>query len=156
MKQIILLLITLSVLSCGSSKVVRDSEKNLKGSWTLNSFNFSKTGTFQVDMFNDTSTNCFENSVWEFVPNNNTGTYQITQSNCDTGTRDFKFSIQEVNPETGLYDFLLKPTDAKGKSATNQGYRLKLAGITSTTMQWRQTVNLDGSPFTIFMNFTKL
>ena len=51
---------------------------------------------------------------------------------------------------------MLKPVNAKGKSETNQGYRLKLAGITETTMQWRQTATLDGSPFTIFMNFTKL
>ena len=146
----------MSLLSCGTSKVVRDSEKDLKGNWTLNSFNYSKTGSFAVNLFNDTSTDCFEGSTWEFIPNNNSGTYEINSSDCVTGPRKFKFFIQEIDAATGLYDFMLKPVNAKGKSETNQGYRLKLAGITETTMQWRQTVTLDGSPFTIFMNFTKL
>jgi len=155
MRHIIVLVLTLSLLSCGTTKVVRDSEKDLKGSWTLNSFHYSKTGSFAVDLFNDTSTDCFEGSTWNFVPNNNSGTYEINSGDCATGPRKFKFSIQEIDPATGLYDFMLKPVDAKGKSETNQGYRLKLAGITATTMQWRQTVTLNGSPFTIFMNFTK-
>ncbi len=156
MKQIIVLLLTLSVLSCGTTNVVRNSEKDLKGTWTLNSFNYSKTGVFNVNIFDDASTDCFEGSTWEFVPNNNTGTYQINSSGCATGERNFNFYIQEIDQATGLYNFMLKPTNAKGKSDNNQGYRLKLAGITETTMQWRQTVTLDGSPFTIFMNFTKL
>lgn len=156
MRHIIVLVLTLSMLSCGSTKVVRNSEKDLKGNWTLTSFNYSKTGSFKVGLFNDASTNCFEGSTWEFIPNNNSGTYQITDGDCETGPRKFKFYIQEIDEATGLYDFLLKPTDAKGKSDTNQGYRLKLAGITENTMQWRQTITLDGSPFTIFMNFTKL
>ncbi|EGV43738.1 lipocalin [Bizionia argentinensis JUB59] len=155
MRNLIVLLLTLSMLSCGTSKVVRDSRKDLKGSWTLNSFNYSKTGSFKVDLFNDASTDCFEGSTWEFIPNNSSGTYEITNSNCATGPRNFKFQIDEIDQATGLYDFLIKPTSAKGKSEYNQGYRLKLAGITETTMQWRQTVTLDGSPFTIFMNFTK-
>lgn len=155
MKHLIVLVLTMSLLACGSSKVVRDSEKDLKGNWTLTSFNYSKTGSFKVDLFNDASTACFEGSTWAFVPNNNSGTYDITKSDCASGPRNFKFSIQEIDQATGLYDFLLKPTSAKGKSENNQGYRLKLAGITANTMQWRQTVTLDGSPFTIFMNFTK-
>ena len=156
MRHLIILVLTLSLLSCGTSKVVRDSEKDLKGNWTLNSFNYSKTGSFAVNLFNDTSTDCFEGSTWEFIPNNNSGTYEINSSDCVTGPRKFKFFIQEIDAATGLYDFMLKPVNAKGKSETNQGYRLKLAGITETTMQWRQTVTLDDSPFTIFMNFTKL
>ena len=72
------------------------------------------------------------------------------------GTRNFVFTIQEVDPQTGLYDFLLKPTNEKHKSDTNQGFRLKLTSLSDAFMQWQQTVSVDGKPFTITMNFTKI
>jgi hypothetical protein len=149
-------LVILIAMSCGSSKTVRDSKKVIKGDWSLNSITYSETGTYNVKMLNDASKACFEGSTWKFIPNNNTGTYVINGSDCPTGERNFVFTIQEVNATTGLYDFLLKPTNEKNKSETNQGFRLNLAAITETTMQWKQTLTVEGKPFTITMNFSKL
>lgn len=150
-----LLIFAIGLVGCGSSKTVRDSKKTIKGDWTLSTITFSKTGKYNVTLFNDTSKNCFEGSTWQFVPNNNTGTYTINDLTCSTGVRNFVFTIQEVNSETGLYDFLLKPTDERHKSDTNQGFRLTLKTLSDTTMQWQQTVMVDGEPFIINMNFTK-
>lgn len=155
MKRILLLLITISLISCGTSKTVRTSKKVIKGEWTLNSISYSKAGTYNVTLLNDVSKACFEGSTWQFIPNNNTGIYTINNSGCSTGERHFMFTIQEVNAETGLYDFLLKPTNEKGKSETNQGFRLSLASLSETAMQWQQSVSVEGSPFTITMNFNK-
>tara|TARA_R110000868_G_scaffold15005_2_gene69015 strand:- start:1345 stop:1773 length:429 start_codon:yes stop_codon:yes gene_type:complete len=142
-------------MACGTSKTVRTSKKVIKGDWTLNSISYSKAGTYNVTLLNDVSKTCFEGSTWQFIPNNNTGIYTINNSGCSTGERNFVFTIQEVNAETGLYDFLLKPTNEKNKSETNQGFRLSLASLSDTTMQWQQTVSVEGSPFTIIMNFNK-
>ena len=142
-------------MSCGASKTVRDSKKTIKGDWTLNTIDYSALGTFKVTLLNDVSKECFEGSTWKFIPNNNTGIYTINNSNCLTGERHFVFTIQEVDAQTGLYDFLLKPTNEKGKSETNQGFRLKLKALSETQMQWQQTVYVDGKPFIINMNFTK-
>lgn len=150
-----LLIFAIGLVGCGSSKTVRDSKKTIKGDWTLSTITFSKTGKYNVTLFNDTSKNCFEGSTWQFVPNNNTGTYTINDLTCSTGVRNFVFTIQEVNSETGLYDFLLKPTDERHKSDTNQGFRLTLKTLSDTTMQWQQTIMVDGEPFIINMNFTK-
>lgn len=150
-----LLIFAIGLVGCGSSKTVRDSKKTIKGDWTLSTITFSKTGKYNVTLFNDTSKNCFEGSTWQFVPNNNTGTYTINDLTCSTGVRNFVFTIQEVNSETGLYDFLLKPTDERHKSDTNQGFRLTLKTLSDTTMQWQQTIIVDGEPFIINMNFTK-
>ena len=156
MKKLFLFTFTICLLSCGASKTVRQSKKVIKGDWTLNSITYNQSGTFNVSLFGDASKACFEGSSWQFIPNNNTGIYTINDSNCSTGERHFIFTIQEVDPETGLYDFLLKPTNEKKKSETNNsGFRLKLSQLTDTNMQWQQTVSLDGSPFTINMNFTK-
>lgn len=145
----------LMVLSCGTSKTVRDSKKVIKGEWTLNSITYNEIGTYNVTLLNDVSKDCFEGSTWQFIPNNNTGTYAINEGSCSTGVRNFVFTIQEVNAETGLYDFLIKPTDAKHRSNTDQGFRLSLSSLSETSMQWKQTVYVDGKPFIITMNFNK-
>ena len=151
-----LVVITFLLTACGASKVVNESRKAIKGTWTLSSINYNQDGTFKVDLLDDASAVCFEGSTWNFISNNNSGTYTINQANCVGGDRYFNFTIQEVDPQTGLYDFLLKPTNVKGKSETNNsGYRIKLNALGESTMQWQQTVTLDGRPFIISMNFNK-
>ena len=155
MKRIFLLLITISMISCGSSKTTISSKKVIKGNWTLNNITYSQTGDFNVTLLNDVSKACFEGSSWQFVPNNNTGIYTINDANCATGARHFIFTIQEIDEATGLYDFLLKPTNEKHKSETNHGFRLRLSALSDAEMEWQQTINVDGKPFTITMNFIK-
>ena len=154
-KTAILFTLLIILSSCTATKTVRESKKVIKGNWVLNTITYNQTGTFNVTLLNDASKECFEGSSWQFIPNNNTGIYAISNSNCSTGERHFVFTIQEVNAETGLYDFLLKPTNEKNKSITNQGFRLKLTALSETDMQWQQNVNVDGQPFIINMDFTK-
>jgi len=157
MKHLLLSSFLIIFLSCGASKTVRLSKKVIKGDWFLQNISYNQSGTFNVNLLSDTSKECFEGSTWQFIPNNNTGTYEITNGNCATGKRYFIFTIQEIDETTGLYDFLLKPTNEKKKSETNNsGFRLKLSQLSDTNMQWQQTVSLDGKPFTISMNFSKL
>lgn len=148
-------MIIITLLSCGGTKTVRVSKKVMKGDWTLSSINYNQPGTFKVKLLNDASKECFEGSTWQFIPNNNTGNYTVNNTNCSTGMRYFIFTIQEIDESTGLYDFLLKPTNEKKKSETNSGFRLQLTQLSDTDMQWRQTVSIEGKPFTINMNFTK-
>lgn len=156
MKKLLIVLLSVSLVACGTSKVVRDSKKVIKGNWALSTITYSEAGTYNVTLLNDATKACFEGSTWQFIPNNNTGIYTINGLDCTEGDRNFIFTIQEVDAATGLYSFLLKPTDAKHKSETNQGFRLKLSALSDTDMQWQQTLNVDGKPFTITMNFTKI
>ena len=155
MKRVLLILLAIGLISCGTSKTVRDSKKVIKGEWTLNKIDYSALGTYNVTLLDDASKACFEGSAWQFIPNNNTGTYTINSTNCSSGMRYFNFTIQEIDEQTGLYSFLLKPTNEKGKSETNHGFRLKLTALSETNMQWQQTVTVDGKPFIINMNFKK-
>lgn len=155
-KILILALIAVTSVSCGTPKTVQDSRKVIKGYWTLDNITYDSSGTFNVTLFNDTSVECLEGSNWRFIPNNNTGNYTIDNPDCPTGQRDFVFTIQEVDKVTGLYDFLLKPTNTKGKSETDSGFRLHLTQLNESTMRWEQTVSLDGAPFKINMKFSKI
>ncbi len=159
MKKLVILL-TLSVLisSCGTSKVAREARKTFDGNWTLTSITYpNNPGEFNVTLFNEASASCFEDSTWDFVSNNNRGTYTVRGVGCDGDTNYFIWSIDEENTPAGVYDFLLKPTNDDYNSTTgDQGFRLNLKSLTDTNMVWEQTVSLDGSPFTIRMNFSKL
>ncbi|WP_397444667.1 lipocalin [Polaribacter sp. R77954] len=151
MKKLLMLFLTFALFSCGSSKNIKTKHKVIKGNWTLTQITFSKTGTYNVTFFNDTTKDCLEGSSWKFVPNNNTGVYTINDSDCNTGERDFIFVIQEVDAVSGYFDFMLKPKNSKD----NVGYRIDLKELTDTTMLWRQKIIVNGTPFLINMNFIK-
>lgn len=151
MKNLIVVALSLILFSCGASKNVRTKEKIIKGNWTLNKIIYSKTGDYKVTIFKDASKECLEGSSWKFVPNNNTGTYAISSTNCVSGERDFIFVVQEIDVASGYYDFLLKPKNSENK----EGFRLQLTELSETTMQWKQYLNVDGTQFIINMNFTK-
>ncbi len=156
-KLLVLTILTTFILSCGSTKTVRQSKKVIKGDWSLDNITYSESGTFNVTLLNDAAKACFEGSTWHFVPNNFTGNYTINNTDCSTGLRYFRFNIQEVDAETGLYDFLLKPTNEKYKSDEfNRGFRMKLAQLSEETMQWKQSLMVDDKPFTINLNFSKI
>ena len=157
MKKLFLLaLVVVTAFSCGAPKTVQESKKVLKGYWSLDNISYDRPGTFNVTVFDDTSAECFEGSTWRFIPNNNTGRYTIEDSNCPTGERNFIFTIVEIDPASGLYDFMVKPTNAKGKSEDNSGFRLHLAQLSDNSMRWEQSVPLEGKPFKIKMNFSKI
>lgn len=159
MRKIFLLAsLAMFTFSCGTPKTVIQSKKVLKGYWSLDAITYDEAGTFNVTFFNDTSKECLEGSSWRFIPNNNSGLYTIEDTNCPTGDRNFIFAIQEMDQATGLYDFLLKPTTRAGKpnKGSSVGFRLRLAQLSESNMRWEQTVTLDGSPFKINMNFSKI
>ena len=155
-KLLILAVIAATTFACGTPKTVQESRKVIKGYWSLDNVSYDNSGTYNITLFNDTSMECMEGSSWRFIPNNNSGNYTIENSNCPTGERNFIFTIQEIDPASGLYDFLLKPTNEKGKSETNAGYRLRLAQLNESSMRWEQTVTLEGKPFKINMKFSKI
>lgn len=151
MKRILILVLTATLFSCGASKTLKTKKKTIKGNWTLSEITYSKTGDYNVTFFGDVNKDCLEGSSWKFVPNNNSGVYTINGANCVAGERDFIFVIQEIDPVSGYYDFMIKQKNSEG----NIGYRLDLKKLTETTMLWRQKINIGGTPFLINMNFIK-
>ncbi|MEH6408368.1 MAG: lipocalin, partial [Leeuwenhoekiella sp.] len=68
----------------------------------------------------------------------------------------FVWSIPDMENATS-YDILLKPTDAKMNSTMNdKGFRLNLAYLSDDSLRFTQTVQVDGKPFQIVMNFSKI
>lgn len=158
-KLLFVIMAAFLVASCGPTKQATEARKTFKGDWVLNSITYpNNPGNFNVTLFNEASASCFQGSAWSFVSNNNTGTYTLQGPACsNAGERYFNWSIDEENTAAGTFDFLLKPTDDRNRSTTgNQGFRINLTQLSETSMTWEQTVTLEGKPFMIRMNFTKL
>lgn len=155
-KQSLLIVLVTVLASCGASKTVKESRKTLKGNWTLNDVTYDRPGTYKVNLFNDASEECMEGSTWRFIPNNNFGNYTLSGSGCDTEMRYFVWGVEETGGDMMNYDILVKPTDSKMKSATNAGFRVNLAYLAEDQLQMTQTVNVEGVPFKITMNFLKI
>ncbi|WP_062058391.1 lipocalin family protein [Aquimarina longa] len=157
MKKLILVLTVVLLASCTSTQqTVIAAKKTLKGKWTLSKISYDREGIFQVNLYNDAPSECFIGSYWRFIPNNNTGNYEVYQSECASkGLRNFRFTIPKPEGD-GEYYFLFKPIDEKKKSTNNNaGYRMLLKHLDTTTMTWSMTVSLEGKPFVITMDFNK-
>lgn len=148
----------LFLVSCGSSDVVKEAGKTINGNWRLSSVTYpGNEANLQVTLLNDVPAKCLENSSWNFISNNNTGSYEPAGMGCQSGTNFFIWSVNEMSAAGTSYDLLYKPTDDDHKSTTgNQGYRLNLTNLTGDQMVWEQTITFEGRPFTIRMNFNKL
>lgn len=158
MKKLLLIAIcSVVLLSCGTTKTIKESKKTLKGSWTLDDISYDRAGTFNVTIFGDTSAECLEGSTWQFIPNNNFGNYEITNTNCPTGKRYFVWALPGTGENETAYDIILKPTDEKKKSTMDEkGFKLSISYLSDDQLQISQKVQLEGKPFTINMNFSKI
>lgn len=143
-------------VSCSLSKVEKTARRTVDGNWILNSVTYDSSGTFNTTLFNDVTASCFEGSQWFFRSNNSTGTYDISNADCSTGVRYFRWAADEQGKNTGDFDFTLKFTDAKKKDLESKtGFRMKMKYLDDNAMQITQTVQFEGKPFHINLNFTR-
>ncbi len=157
-KIISILILSVVLISCGgTSEVVKQSRKTLKGYWNLDNINYNNaSGVYDVTLFGDVSSECMVGSTWRFIPNNNFGNYEIVSGTCTPGKRYFVWSIPDQESAIS-YDILLKPTDEKMNSTMNNaGYRLNINYLSDNELTFTQTVQVDGKPFKIVMNFSKI
>ena len=155
-KQIVLVMVLATFASCGPTKVVKQSKKTLKGYWSLDNVSYDRTGIFDVVLFEDVKSECLVGSTWRFIPNNNFGNYEITVPGCEAGKRYFVWGIPNNDGTDTNYDILLKPTDEKMNSTmNNQGFRVNLAYLSDEQLTMTQTINFEGKPFKIIMNFSR-
>ena len=152
----ITLLIATLFVSCSLSKVEKSARKTVDGNWELNSVTYDAQGVFNTMLFDDATTTCFKDSQWFFRSTNSTGTYNIINADCSTGVRNFRWSANEIGKNTGNFDFTLKFTDEKKKDIQkNTGYRMNLKYLDDNSMQMTQTIQFEGKPFKINLNFTR-
>jgi hypothetical protein len=153
MHKLTYILLALLMVGCSSSRNNNapepTEESDLKGDWTVTSVNFDGFRDYEVTLFGRVSNECIENSRWNFVSNNNRGSYDITEPGCNRGTNNFIWTLDESGK------FILKPTNEKYKSDTGNGFALTLKNYTGTSMTLTQTLTVDGGPVVMDIVFIK-
>jgi len=150
-----LLVAVLFLSACGTTKVVRSTQKGLKGNWVLSSITTSEGNLVDIKtLFNQASPQCFEGSTWSFVSNNNSGTYQFQNSGCDTSTHSIKWFMEEAeNDVYFLWKFIPEGLKAKDVKA---GYQLRLMYESETDLELEQEAAFEGEFIKIYYHFTKI
>jgi hypothetical protein len=151
MKKIIIsTLIVLFLTSCGSKKSMEINKRSLKGSWVISDITYDGFRKYDVNLFRDADSDCFKISSWDFISNNNKGSYFIKNDLCTTGKRSFIWTYDNEAEKVTI-----KPTDEKFNSENNVGFSFTLFDINESTMIWTQTFQIDGGPVVMKIIFNK-
>ena len=126
----------------GTSTVAK---KGLNGSWILTDIQFDgiPKGS-KVSIFDEAPYQCFIGSQWDFISNNNKGSYTITSTDngCNTLTQPIIWSIVQENGAS-LFQFKKIFNGDKAKNVTT-GYKVTVSDVEATTMTWRAVVGFQG------------
>ncbi len=159
MKNIVLISLCVILTACGASDgITRSAKKMINGKWLLKNIDYETNakGTFNITILDKISTQCIEGSHWEFIANNHSGNYELSNDACtEKGIKNFIWSIP--TEMYGLeYSIMLKPVNKKMKSTTNdKAYRMQLSELDTATMVWTYDVTIEGENLLLKLNFVK-
>ena len=122
-----------------STKLDKKTQVALKGNWVLTNVSYPGSDYIKVNSFDLADSKCFIGSTWSFISNNNKGTMALTSPSCTGFSSPIVWSINNQ----GM--FVLKILDAGEKAKkVRDGYLLKVAGVTETSFQLIDNMNVGG------------
>lgn len=150
MKKILLLSLTVILfVSCKATHSI-SAQNKLKGDWQVENVTYSEND-INVKAFGLISAKCFEGSVWNFVPNNQTGNLKsISNGTCSLQESDFKWYITPENQ----FGLKFMQDNVKAKEVL-KGYLFDINMQTEDSFTLTQNVNFEGETIKIKYQFTK-
>lgn len=122
-----------------STKLDKSTQVALKGNWVLTNVTYPGSEYIKVNSFDLADSKCFIGSTWSFISNNNKGNMALTAPSCTGFSSPIVWSINNQ----GM--FILKILDAGVKAKkVRDGYLLKVAGITESSFQLIDNINVGG------------
>lgn len=152
-----IIVITVLLISCSTSKELRNYNNSINGKWQLKSIITEDiVGKVKVQLFNEADFNCFIASSWVFNNNNNRGTYTIFKNanECAGITRNIRWTIDETAGGVKVFQFKRLDENLKALDDGN-GFRCTIIQLDNNTMQLRSTINFENKPAGIIYNFVK-
>ncbi|WP_345146492.1 lipocalin family protein [Flavobacterium ginsengiterrae] len=133
-----------------SKKLDRPTQVALKGNWVLTNVTYPGSDYIKVNSFDLADSKCFIGSTWSFISNNNKGTMALTSPSCTGFSSPIVWSINNQ----GM--FILKILDAGEKAKkVRDGYLLKVAGVTESSFQLIDNINVGGQVKDVVYQFQR-
>lgn len=154
MKKILLLgFISLLFVACKSNpatKLDNKTESGLKGAWTISSVTYTGSDYIKVKSFEIADSQCFVDSKWNFVSNNNKGDVALTKTGCPAFASPITWYINQEG------NFVMKVLDADEKAKkVRTGYVMKVSNQTENSFQLVDQINVGGTLTDVVYQFTK-
>lgn len=152
MRKLIFLFAVIAMVGCKSTspvttKVDNKTERTLKGNWMITSVSYPGSDYIKVKSFEMFDSQCFVNSNWSFVSNNNKGTMALTD--CGSFASDITWYVNKEG------QVVLKILNAEKSKKVNQGYVLNVGTITENSFQLIDKINVGGSPANVVYQFER-
>lgn len=158
MKNVIYLSFLSFVLlaSCTNTKVIADSEKLMRGNWTITDVYIDGISQSYVDVtvFDEANAKCYEGSSWYLVQNNASGNYSLNGAgNCPNANTKIKWFVTEENGQ--MYFNFKKVYEGERPKNVVDGYKLRVASNTGSSIVLAQDLMFEGKPITVNYTFQK-
>jgi hypothetical protein len=156
MKKVLLILaLALFAFSCKTpsatnAKLDRKAQVQMKGDWTITSVTYPSSEFVKVNSFSLADSQCFVNSTWKFVSNNNKGFMSLTNANCPSFSSPITWFVNREG------QFVMKVLNAGEKAKkVRDGYVLNIANQTPTSFQLVDKIDVGNMPTEVVYQFTK-
>ena len=156
MKKILVILsLTLVLASCKSTSPVNTkldmkTEVALKGNWRITSVSYPGSEYIKVTSFDIEDSQCFVNSEWSFVSNNNKGDMRLTKQGCSSYSSSLTWYINKDGK------FVMKLLEGVKAKKIGTGYVLTVTGISENAFQLVDYVNVGGNSTKVVYQFTRI
>ncbi len=156
MKQIILTtLILISLVGCktpDSRKLDTPTQRAMRGNFRIASVSFPGSDVIKVNAFELADSQCFVGSQWNFVANNNSGSFVLNgRANCPSyDTKITWYVNKEGNVVLKFLDQGIKARKIK------EGYVLRVGNTSDTGFQLIDKINVGSKPTDVIYEFVKI
>lgn len=157
MKKLLLLLaMMLAIVSCKSTAVTnkkedRRSQIDIKGDWTITSVTYPNMEYIKITSFDVADSQCFVNSTWKFVSNNNKGNISIAKEFCPSFSSPITWYVNKDS------QFVMKIlSEGQRAKRVSDGYILKVANQTENSFQLIDVTAVGNKDISVVYQFNKI
>ncbi len=154
--SLVIIMITVMLGACSTSKEARKMNHAINGNWVLETIvTEGATGEIKDKIFNESDFTCFIGSEWNFIPKTNMGSYAIIdkQKGCHIVKRTISWSFSETKDAPSK--FVLNRLDEKNTPMDKQAQFLTVSQLDKKLMKLKADIMYEGHPASITYNFVK-
>lgn len=154
----IILILSVSIVSCSSAKKAQISGKNFNGNWQLQTLaSEGASGKVNSMLFNEADLNCFVGSLWTFDSREQSGNYAVAKNGdeCASLKRNFRWKVFYSDNNAALLQIYRLEDNLAEIQENRSGFDFTVLQQDKVNMQLRSEIYFDGKPISLVYNFVR-